>query len=126
MWVYSQARGNLHHDGIFVGTGYSGNGEGKNNPAMQEHPDLGPCPRGFFTTELITDERGNACDYEGKKAPVLRLLPDAETEMFGRSGMLMHGDSLSSPGTASRGCIIQNHKVRAEVAASTDKRLQVV
>jgi hypothetical protein len=126
MWIYGQASGRLFHNGQEHAHGYSGFAEGKNNPLLQYHPDLGPCPRGGFTLQLITGSDGQACDYEGKKAPVFRLIPKPGTEMFGRAGMLLHGDSISAPGTASHGCVIEGHDERAAVMESGDTDFEVV
>lgn len=125
MWEYSQTSGDLSHNGERIATGYSGHLEGKNNPAMQDHASLGPIPRGRYTVEIIADADGNWIDYEHKKAPVMRLVPDPANEMFGRAGFLMHGDSISDPGTASLGCIIMAHWVRTQVANSIDNELAV-
>jgi hypothetical protein len=126
MWTYEQATGRLSHNGLRHTVGYSGFGEGKNNPAMQDHRDLGPCPRGQFTLELITGPDGQPCDYERKKAPVFRIVPKPGTEMFGRAGFLLHGDSISAPGTASHGCVIENHIERMAILESGDTDFEVV
>ena len=114
MWTYHQSTGALEHDGVPHAVGYSGFGEGKNNPDMQEVHDFGPLPLGQFRIELIEG------DYEGKKAPVMRLIPKAGTNTFGRAGFLIHGDSVSAPGTASHGCIIEGHAERVAIAESGD------
>jgi hypothetical protein len=129
MWTYRQADGVLLHDGVYVAKGYSGFGEGKNNPAMQDHARLGPIPRGFYTMRLIMDSNGQATDYKGKKAPVMRLVPAASDQMFGRRGFLIHGDSVSAPGKASHGCVIERLEIREQIAQSAehgDNQLQVV
>lgn len=115
MFTYNQFSGRLTgtvRDAIFDYFGYSGCGDGKNNPAMQDAADVGPLPCGLYTIELIADANGNPIDYEHKKAPVFRLVPDSTNEMFGRSGFLIHGDSIAEPGTASHGCMIENKAVR--------------
>jgi Protein of unknown function (DUF2778) len=129
MWTYRQSDGVLQHDGVYVATGYSGFEDGKNNPAMQDHMGLGPIPCGSYTIQVIVDGDGQAVDYEGKKAPVMRLVPDAGNQMFGRSGFLIHGDSISAPGTASHGCVIEGHDIRETIAQNAedgDNQLQVV
>ena len=102
-----------------VGMGYSGHEEGKNNPAMQNIPQVGPIPCGGYTINAPFDSatHGPYC---------LRLEPDTTNEMFGRSGFLMHGDSVVHRGMASLGCIIQLHDVRQQVWKSNDHRLRVV
>jgi len=125
MWTYVQLSGELlDPTGKLFATGYSGAGEGKNNPAMQSVVAVGPIPCGMYTMELITDAQGNARDYGDKKAPVIRLIPDPQNEMFHRAGFLMHGDNETH--TASDGCTIFDHPYREAVWASGDHQLQVV
>lgn len=119
MWTYDQSSGQLWHDGNIAGTGYAGNGEGKNNPAMQHVHDVGPLPRGVYTI-------GQPHDTPNHGPFVLDLTPDPTNEMHGRGGFLIHGDSIRAPGTASQGCIILARAVRERIAASDDKRLEVV
>jgi type VI secretion system (T6SS) effector TldE1-like protein len=126
MWTYKQEPGDLLLNNEHVAFGYSGGGEGKNNPAMQDIHDVGPIPRGRYRIELIADENNNPVDYEHKKAPVIRLVPDPTNEMFGRDGFLIHGDSISQPGTASEGCIIMAHWVRQNILQSRDLDLAVI
>ncbi len=46
MWTYCQKTGELLQNGVLVATGYSGQGNGRNNPDLQEDHDVGPIPRG--------------------------------------------------------------------------------
>ena len=121
MWLYSQSTGTLTApDGSLAGQGYSGHGPGINNAAMQNVPDVGPIPVGLYTIGPFRSDP--------EKGPlVCDLIPDPENEMFGRSGMMMHGDEILHLGErlASHGCIIQDHLVRLGVSKSADKRLQV-
>ena len=55
---------------------------------------------------------------------VFCLTPDADTEMFGRAGMLGHGESIHAPGEASHGCLILPRWVRVQMAGE-DRRLTV-
>ena len=126
MWTFNTTTGELTRDGAHVTNGYSGFGNGKLNPDMENVPDIGPIPMGRYTMELITGRDGEPMDYEGKKKPVLRLDPDPTNQMFGRAGFLIHGDSVSAPGTASHGCIIENHDFRQQIVDSGDTDLQVV
>lgn len=119
MWTYEQSTGLLLNGvGTIVGSGYSGAGDGKNNPNMQEMPDVGPIPCGWY----IIGQPENTIDHGPYALP---LFPDIENQMFGRSGFLMHGDSIPHPGAASEGCIIQERYVREAVWTSGDHRLQV-
>lgn len=120
MWTYGQLTGKLSHNGGFSAIGYSGFGEGKNNPAMQDHAGLGPLPCGIYTGKVIKGDDGEPCDYEGKAKPVMRLIPAATNIMFGRAGFLIHGDSRSDPGTASHGCMIESHDERVYIARLID------
>ena len=120
MWTYAQKTGTLLQDGKPVATGYSGFDEGKNNPAMQAVHGVGPIPQGDWTIEgppVNTAEHGPF---------VLTLSPSSGTNTFGRSGFLMHGDSINAPGTASRGCIIMARVARQQVWDSGDRDLEVV
>jgi len=119
-WTYAQRTGELQQDGQHVAMGYSGTGKGKNNPEMQSVRNVGPIPQGDWT---ITGPPVNTADHGPY---VLRLSPKDETETFGRSGFLMHGDSKSAPGTASHGCVIMPRTVREQVWDSGDRDLQVV
>ena len=98
---------------------YSGKGAGKNNPELQDRHNVGPIPRGLYTID-------DPCDTENHGPYVLGLTPDAENEMCGRSAFLIHGDSVSRPGTASKGCIILPRKVRETIWQSCDRQLEVV
>lgn len=118
-WKYQQSTGELSHDGELVATGYAGHGEGKNNPEMQAVHDVGPLPVGQYWIQAPQDTATHG-PY------VLRLEPGAGNEMYGRAGMLMHGDSKSDPGNASHGCIIMPRTVRTQVWESGDRALEVV
>ena len=119
-WTYAQKTGELQKDGQHVATGYSGAGEGKNSPEMQSVRNVGPIPQGDWT---ITGPPENTSEHGPY---VLRLTPKDETETFGRSGFLMHGDAKNVPGTASQGCVILPRTVREQVWDSGDRDLQVV
>lgn len=122
MWVYSQSSGSLSRDGNVVGVGYSGFGDGKNNPILQDHPDFGPIPQGRYSIGPP-----ECMDSPGPHGPfVMRLTPDQTNQMFSRSGFLLHGDSIVAPGSASHGCIIMGRLIREAVAASGDTELAVV
>lgn len=119
-WTYTQHTGELEHDGEPVATGYSGCGEGKNNPEMQSVHNLGPVPQGHWTIS------GPPVNTPQHGPYVLRLSPSLETNTFGRSGFLIHGDSKTAPGTASQGCVILPRSVREKVWESGDRDLQVI
>src|ERR1700685_1463612 len=108
MWTYAQKSGDLLQDGQRVATGYSGIDNGKNNPAQQAVPNVGPIPQGEW--EIV----GPPISTLAHGPYVLSLQPSAQTNTFGRSGFLMHGDSIDAPGCASHGCIIMPRAVREQ------------
>ncbi len=119
-WTYCQKTGELQQDGQPVATGYSGAGDGKNNPAMENVHNVGPIPQGHWTIV------GPPVNTEQHGPYVLSLKPAAETLTFGRDGFLLHGDSKESPGCASQGCIIMPRAAREQVWKSDDADLNVV
>jgi hypothetical protein len=119
-WTYEQQTGELQQDGKPVAMGYSGSGAGKNNPAFESIPNVGPIPAGNWTIS------GPPVDTSSHGPFVLHLEPAAETETFGRSGFLMHGDSKEHPGCASEGCVILPRPVREQVWNSGDRDLRVI
>lgn len=123
MWTYAQATGALFApDGTLETLGYSGWDDGKNNPAAQNEPNIGPIPCGVYTIKPA-----QCIATPGPHGPfVLPLAPDASNVMHGRSGFLIHGDSIAHIGDASHGCIILPRTVRERIAASGDNRLTVV
>jgi hypothetical protein len=119
MWTYEQLTGNLFDDTYnLIGTGYSGFGQGKNDPNSDDLPEIGPIPRGGYIIKapMNTVEHGPFA---------IGLVPVPENDMHGRSGFLMHGDSITNPGLASKGCIIMPRAVREKVWASGDRLLHV-
>jgi RHS repeat-associated protein len=87
-------------------TGYSGNGQGLNNPAAQNQPYVGPLPQGSYTVGGTTNRRG----------PNTRtLIPGPSNNMYGRAGFLLHGDNAAHNNTASEGCIIIPPQCRTAV-----------
>jgi hypothetical protein len=122
-WRFEQRTGKfgntLHAFEGFPVYGYSGHEQGKNNPALQQVHEVGPIPIGEYLISMPFDHptKGPLC---------MRLSPLPATETFGRSGFLIHGDSIAKPGTASEGCIILPHAARNVIASSADYGLEVV
>lgn len=119
MWTFRQTSGVIDENGAIEGVGYSGSSEGKNNPFMQNVPCVGPIPQGRYAI-------GDPFDSPTHGPHAMRLTPDPANEMFGRSGFLIHGDSISHPGNASEGCIVLPRNVRDRISASGDNVLEVV
>ncbi len=122
MWMYQQSTGELSHYGRLVTIGYSGAGEGRNNPALQAVVDVGPIPRGDY---IIGPPECSI--VPGPHGPyVLRLTRAPGTNTEGRDGFLIHGDAIEHPGAASHGCIVILRWARELIASSGDDRLRVV
>lgn len=120
MWVWNQLTGRMYDDSEkLVGVGYSGYGQGKNNPSLQAAADLGPIPCGRYTIDHPRDT-----DTHGPY--VLPLNPHVDNVMFGRAGFLIHGDAKAHIGSASEGCIILSRDVRKLIWESGDHELIVV
>lgn len=120
MWIYRQQSGELYSpERQLVGHGYSGFGEGKNNPEKECLRDVGPLPRGMYRI-------GKPYDTPAHGPHVMALTPMPETNTHGRGGFLIHGDSVQHPGTASHGCIILPRTIREAISYSNDDKLQVV
>lgn len=124
MYQFSQSLGRLtDQDENYVGSGWSGNGEGLDNPDKQDVHNVGPIPRGRYHI-------GPAHTHPHLGPVVLELTPSPSNIMFGRSAFRIHGaapgDTFISPGKSSEGCIILPRPVRERIAASIDKDLEVI
>lgn len=119
MWTYSQSTGAMQRpDGTLLCYGYSGFGAGKNKPALQSEPDVGPIPQGMWTI-------GGAFASTFDGPLVMHLTEQKGTVTFGRTGFMIHGDSFQHPGGASKGCIILARPERLEISGSKDRDLKV-
>lgn len=121
MITYSQSTGALRDaNGKLLGTGYSGHGDGLNNPRAQAAPDVGPIPQGLWSI-------GSPIDTAEHGPFVLPLIPHSATDCFGRSGFLIHGDEVEHPGQhlASKGCIVLPLAGRQAAWNSGDHVLEV-
>jgi hypothetical protein len=104
--------------GWFAG-GYSGRGDGLNNPAMQHVVSTGPIPQGWYRIGPLTSSKRT-----GKNISNLTPLP--ETNTFGRSAFQLHGDNAKGNRTASSGCIIMAPAKRIALINSNVDLLKVV
>lgn len=116
MFIYSQSTGIIRRGDVLVGKGYSGQGEGRNNPAMESIRSVGPIPRGQYHI-------GPAYDAPGLGPCIMPLTPVGH-DALGRSGFFIHGDSKK--GNASHGCIVLPRRARKFVGASKDRGLLVM
>ncbi|WP_350027887.1 RHS repeat-associated core domain-containing protein [Methylovulum psychrotolerans] len=121
-WIYDQSTGGVTHvdengNSSSVGTGYAGNGAGRNNPAMQNVPDVGPIPQGTY-------DIGSGHSSRNTGPNTMNLTPRQGTNTFGRDLFRIHGDNSSH--NASHGCIVLGPNIRNQINNSGDHTLQVV
>lgn len=123
-WEYSQSSGQFTYVNnktgkrTPVGTGYSGTGEGLNNPGKQDKRNVDPIPQGGY-------DIGPQRDSSNKRG-VLDLTPLPGTNTFGRDAFQIHGDNKKGNQSASQGCVILPRNVRDRVGAGNDRELRVV
>ena len=120
MWRWDQSAGELSRDGAAVCNGYSGNGRGLNNPAMQAAPGIGPIPRGRWRMIELRLTGASTGPY------TIVLQPEPGTDTQGRSAFRIHGDNTLSNHTASHGCIILPRAARERIWRSGDRSIEVV
>lgn len=114
---YEQASGLLHLPDGQSFQCYAGRADGRNNPDAQARRGVGPLPRGAYAISMPY--------RDPVRGPyVFRLQPQPGTEMFGRAGMLIHGDSIDHD--ASQGCIVACLQARLEIARLELRSLVVV
>lgn len=124
-WQFQQSTGKYTYEGVdLLSTnqayeGYAGNGDGLNNPAMQNVADEGPLPEGLYTI-------GPSYHHPQLGPVTMNLTPDATNQMFGRAAFRIHGRKYPGDLTASHGCIVLDHDPRVAIDASRDRRLQVI
>ena len=107
-------------NGVIVAEGWSGRGEGKNNPAMvdvhgvdMDHP-AGPLPPGMYQVGpwATTRDEATACGYPAHLGLLIARLTQIEGETYGRSGFFIHGPSMANYGEESLGCTVVPHDPR--------------
>lgn len=119
MWAYHQSSGEIDHNGVQIGVGYSGHGEGLNNGAMEAVAGIGPIPVGKWKIVRWDAQHGHL-------GPVVGILEPVGFDPHGRSLFRVHGDSAALNHMASDGCIIASKIVREQMRASGDQDLEVV
>ena len=106
-FVYFQRSGKIYLEKsngkrIYLGTGYSGKGNCKNDATKDHVRNRGPIPNGTYTI-------GKSFSHTHKGPVSMRLSPVGHNSK-GRTAFMIHGDSRSHPGEASEGCIILNRQ----------------
>lgn len=133
MWSFVISTGQLSLNGTAMATCYTGCGMGKNNPECCS-AQMGSLGRGNFGPLPVGRYSIGVAYHDTQRGPcAMRLTPDPANEMYGRSGFLIHADSIASPGDASEGCIVPVLGVKGEtglairemIAASPDRDLEV-
>lgn len=99
--------------------GYSGHPPSKNVPGDEASPSFGPIPRGRWII-------GPAHDSPHMGPLAIQLTAAPGTPTFGRDAFFIHGDSLSNPGFASRGCIILPRGARQAILDNKVEELVVI
>ena len=118
-WVYSQSSGVLKYgDKEITGKikGYSGKGDGLNNPDKENVAFVGPIPRGKYKIGKV----------HASKGPITINLDPIGHDAKGRTLFRIHGDNKSMNKTASEGCIILPLDIRNKISSSDSKILIVV
>ena len=120
-WTFQQLTGNfIDPDGALKGKGYSGQPPHSNDPTAQDQHNIGPIPQGLWQAVELIPQSTSHGPY------AIRLEPYPATVTFGRSGFMLHGDSIARPGFASDGCIIQSRDIRELFWNSPDHDILVV
>lgn len=120
MWTYHIRSGRMDENGNLRSEAcYSGRGACKNDPSKCGVVMEGPIPTGKYRI-------GMAYKHDHLGPVVMNLDPLPGTDTHGRSLFRIHGDSVSSPGNASHGCLIAPRSLREAINFSNDKVLEVV
>lgn len=121
-FTYSQTKGIMRRQSGTEFQGYSGFRNGLNNPALQAITNTGPIPQGIYTISA-------PFTHPTKGPAVMRLTPDPENVMYGRSGFLIHGAHADDKQNSSEGCIILPREARnliGKIVGTGDDKLTVV
>jgi hypothetical protein len=116
---YQQSTGNFLFDGQLVQIGYSGAPGYTNNSRFEGLKNCGPIPRGSYTFGVVYRNHPIVGPW------AIQLIPDVSNNMLNRSDFMIHGDNISKPGTASKGCIVLGYPARRLVIDHPHDRLLV-
>ena len=120
-FIYFQHSGIMLDDnGQQVAIGWSGNGEGKNNPAMQDVHNVGPLPQGMYKV-------GDWQPTHPRLGPWVAALTQVAGQTFGRSAFYIHGPSTDPAkfGQESEGCIVVPRSMRLVLRALAPDFMEV-
>jgi hypothetical protein len=111
---------------------HAGQGEGLNNPRMQNVAMKGPLCVGKYHFGPFQDGSAYGPSFARLGKFISRLTPEEGTQLFGRKDFCFHGGANppTVPPTDSEGCIVTDHVARQAVAdyiaATGDDELEVV
>ena len=114
-WSWDQSEGVLYLNGQWTARGYSGRGQGRNNPVMEAAHAVGPIPAGRWR---IAPPRAST-----RTGPHVMDLTPVNHDAHGRSAFQIHGDNAA--GDASSGCIVLPRFYRELISKSGASRLEV-
>lgn len=109
--TFSQTSGLVTDEvGNHVALGWSGNHDGKGNPAMQAVHCVGPLPQGLYRVDPWEEQHGHL-------GPMVAHLEQVEGETHGRDGFYFHGPAQDPKhyGQESMGCIVVPRSGRLKV-----------
>lgn len=117
-WTYEQRSGRLFNPkGVLFSVGYSGHGEGRNNPLFESVHEIGVIPAGLWHIGALIVDGGHL-------GPHIMALTPVGHDAHGRTAFFAHGDN---PGhDASHGCVILGRLIRDAMAASPDRDFLVI
>jgi hypothetical protein len=117
MLAYCVTSGALTRDGDLIATGYSGHGEGLNNPALEADPGVGPIPAGTW--------RIGPPEPHPNLGPLAMPLTPLGHDAHGRSAFFIHGDNAEVDHSASHGCIILSRLTRMSISVGCPQEIEV-
>jgi len=131
MIIYSQSLGKVWFNSLIIGSGYSGNGDALNNPALENIVGHGPIPRGLWEIVRWTGDSHYTDNGGHDLGPQVAILKPVDFNPHDRAGLLWHGDNKLMNFTASNGCIISPRVLRDHLSKAWDldleaKHLQVI
>lgn len=118
-YTYVQSTGQLKLGNEVIGTGYSGQGAAKNNPAMQFVKDTGPIPTGDYLIHRRTQD-----DKTGE--PIIELHTAVWTNTGGRKEMFKIVADSNPPGNAGVNAIVLPRDAREKIDTAPLTKIKVV
>ncbi len=118
MFRYEQSTGKMFHNDKPIGACYAGAVGYKNKTEYEGLKNKGPIPRGKWTIGYTYLKHPHLGTY------AIALLPNGHNAL-GRSGFMIHADSVKNPGGASEGCIVCALEVRKYIHTRKTEGLEV-